>query len=261
MELLVTMVFLEESMQELREVPPLGHRVGNMFVWLWQMTGMSRRPYAAMKQRKDDDSPDDSSPPPSADGEGVPEFFHSNDTGHLTIKDIMNKDVILILVSFTIFQLANIAYTALYPIFAQAAQPIGRNLSPEEIGLSLAFAAVITIVFQVGVFGKLRDRLGNKTSFRVGLGGFFVAFLLTPWVGYKDTTNGVFSQGKVVLWIELGIVLIVKTVATVGGLTSALLLITNSARDHTVLGTLNGLAQTLSAAGRAVGQGEEQDND
>lgn len=28
--------------------------------------------------------------------------------------------------------------------------------------------------------------------------------------------------------------------------------ITNSARDHTVLGTLNGLAQTLSASGRAV---------
>lgn len=29
--------------------------------------------------------------------------------------------------------------------------------------------------------------------------------------------------------------------------------ITNSAPDHNVLGTLNGLAQTLSAAGRAVG--------
>lgn len=38
-----------------------------------------------------------------------------------------------------------------------------------------------------------------------------------------------------------------------GGLTSALLLITNSAPNHGVLGTLNGLAQTLSAAGRAAG--------
>jgi hypothetical protein len=48
-------------------------------------------------------------------------------------------------------------------------------------------------------------------------------------------------------------VLIIKTVAAVGGLTSALLLITNSAPSHAVLGTLNGLAQTLSAGGRAVG--------
>jgi hypothetical protein len=32
-----------------------------------------------------------------------------------------------------------------------------------------------------------------------------------------------------------------------------LLLITNSAPSHAVLGTLNGLAQTLSAGGRAVG--------
>ena len=47
--------------------------------------------------------------------------------------------------------------------------------------------------------------------------------------------------------------LLIKTVAAVGGLTSALLLITNSAPNHGVLGTLNGLAQTLSAAGRAAG--------
>jgi len=36
-------------------------------------------------------------------------------------------------------------------------------------------------------------------------------------------------------------------------LTSALLLITNSAPDSSVLGALNGLAQTLAAAGRAAG--------
>eukprot|EP00249_Psilotum_nudum_P033702 c51349_g1_i1 orf=2-226(+) len=73
-----------------------------------------------------------------------------------------------------------------------------------------------------------------------------------PWIGYKDGNYGGISTGPVWLWIELGIVLLVKTVAAVGGLTSALLLITNSAPNHTVLGALNGLAQTLSAAGRAV---------
>merc|ERR1711939_346491 len=52
---------------------------------------------------------------------------------------------------------------------------------------------------------------------------------------------------------EIGAVLLVKTVAAVGGLTSALLLITNSAPNHNVLGTLNGIAQSLSAAGRAAG--------
>jgi hypothetical protein len=36
-------------------------------------------------------------------------------------------------------------------------------------------------------------------------------------------------------------------------LTDHLVQVTNSAPNHSVLGTLNGLAQTLSAAGRAVG--------
>ncbi|KAG9621631.1 MFS general substrate transporter, partial [Aureobasidium melanogenum] len=132
----------------------------------------------------------------------------------------------------------------------------GRGLSPEEIGLSLGFAGLVTIVFQVGIFGKLREKVGNKMTYRVGLLGFVIAFLLMPWVGYRDGKDGSghdTQAGKVWLWIELGGVLIIKTVAAVGGLTSALLLITNSAPNHGVLGTLNGLAQTLSAAGRAAG--------
>ncbi|KAL9053088.1 MAG: hypothetical protein Q9162_005010 [Coniocarpon cinnabarinum] len=263
-ELIITMLFLRESLEELKDRAPLGKRVGNLFVWLWEMTGMSRRPRTKFRHRRAHSHSSKASRSavttpmsenPDSDVER-PEFFAAGDeTGNLQLSDVLNRDVLLILICFTIFQLANIAYSALYPIFAQARQPIGRQLSPEEIGLSLSFAAIITIVFQVGIFGKLRDRLGNKISFRVGLGGFIVAYMLTPWVGYKDGSGGVGNgaHGKLALWAELGVVLIVKTVATVGGLTSALLLITNSARDHTVLGTLNGLAQTLSAAGRAVG--------
>lgn len=88
----------------------------------------------------------------------------------------------------------------------------------------------------------------------MGLLGFVLAMFLMPFVGYKDSKAPMgLGSGKVWLWMELGFVLLVKTVASVGGLTSALLLITNSAGSHQVLGTLNGLAQSLSAAGRAVG--------
>merc|ERR1711981_1409432 len=121
----------------------------------------------------------------------------------------------------------------------------------EEVGLSLAFAGVVTIVFQVGIFSTIREKIGNRSSYRVSLAGFVLAFLVMPWVGYRDG-HGI-GQGKIWIWIELGIALVIKTVAAVGGLASALLLITNSAPSHGVLGKLNGLAQTLSAAGRAVG--------
>ncbi|KAK0868613.1 hypothetical protein LTS02_003454 [Friedmanniomyces endolithicus] len=172
-------------------------------------------------------------------------------------KRILNRDTLLLLATFFIFQLANISYNSLYPVFGQSPPPTGRSLTPEEIGLTLAFAGAISIIWQVGLFGRLREKMGNKMTYRVSLAGFVIAFVLMPFVGYKSGTgNGDGAptmKGKAWLWVELGVVLLIKTVAAVGGLTSALLLITNSAPSHAVLGTLNGLAQTLSAAGRAVG--------
>lgn len=271
-DLVLTMFFLEESLDEAKDMPPLGKRVGTLFTWIWQFTS-SRRPtylrrnrslksheqpqYGTISQNggvaEDDNSDNDSL-------SSAPTVFAtpSNDHSRLSMKEVLNRDTVLLLITFLIFQLANISFNSLYPIFAQAPPPTGRDLNPEEIGFSLAFAGVITILFQIGIFGRLREKAGNKATYRTGLAGFVVAFLLIPFVGYKNgsdrhNTSPTTTTGKVWLWIELGAVLIIKTVAAVGGLTSALLLITNSAPSHAVLGTLNGLAQTLSAGGRAVG--------
>ncbi|TKA68123.1 hypothetical protein B0A49_06740 [Cryomyces minteri] len=262
-DLVLTMIFLEESLEEAQDIPPLGKRVENLFTWLWRFTSST----SYIKKHGHHHSDGEANGDVIAGGEdedgnsdaesssSAPALFPSSHRAreNLTSSKVFNRDTILLLATFLIFQLSNISYNSLYPIFAQAAPPAGRNLSPKEIGLSLAFAGVVTIVFQVGMFGTIREKIGNKTAYRVGLAGFVVAFMLTPWVGYKDHGGMGVSQGKVWLWAELGFVLIVKTVAAVTSLTSALLLITNSAPNHSVLGTLNGLAQTLSAAGRAIG--------
>ena len=272
-DLILTMIFLEESLEVARSMPPLGKRVGSLFAWIWQFSSARKPTYLkrAKKGRKNTDYhpvPDGSHVDDtelSADedddeelAESLPSLLpHNSQQDHLSKGQVFTRDTILLLITFLIFQLANISYNSLYPIFGQANPPTGRALDPEEIGISLAFAGVVTILFQIGIFGRLREKIGNKITYRTGLAGFVIAFLLMPWVGYKDGTatgeNLAAKMGKVWLWVELGAVLIIKTVAAVGGLTSALLLITNSAPSHAVLGTLNGVAQTLSAAGRAVG--------
>lgn len=242
-DMTLTMIFLEESLEQARELAPLGKRVGNMFTWLWQFTSSSKPSYLRRQARKrranpqrqnaadvaDDASEgEDGSTEDESDEESTQLLPGITNHGQLSSKAVLNRDTILLLITFLIFQLSNISYNSLYPIFAQATPPTGRALSPEEIGLSLAFAGLITIVFQVGIYGKLRDRIGNKTAYRVGLAGFVVAFLLMPWVGYKDGKDGSGAEtqmGKILLWIELGVTLIVKTIAAVGGLTSALLLV------------------------------------
>lgn len=269
----LAIVFLEESLDEARDMPPLGKRIGTLFTWIWQFTS-SRRPtylrrgknaknqeqhnYGALSQNVDGAAEEDMSDDESIGS--APALFATSggDNNRLRLREVLNRDTVLLLITFLIFQLANISFNSLYPIFAQAPPPTGRDLKPEEIGFSLAFAGVITILFQIGIFGRLREKAGNKATYRAGLAGFVVAFLLIPFVGYKNGSsryakNPPTTVGKVWLWVELGAVLIIKTVAAVGGLTSALLLITNSAPSHAVLGTLNGLAQTLSAGGRAVG--------
>ncbi|KAF2098147.1 MFS general substrate transporter, partial [Rhizodiscina lignyota] len=257
-DFVLSMIFLEESLEEARELPPLGRRIGNLFSWLWQFTGFSTHP--SYLRRRGGKRRSGSGGHSSYDGEdgdassqiSAPELLPNTSGEGLTKSEVFNRDTVLLLVTYFIFQLANISYNSLYPIFGEAGAPTGRDLSTEEIGISLAFAGLITIVFQIGIYGRLREKIGNKTTYRVSLAVFVVAFLLMPWVGYKEEDGGP-NNGKVWLWLELGFVLILKTVASVGGLTSALLLITNSAPTHQVLGTLNGLAQTLSAAGRAVG--------
>ena len=240
-DLIVAMIFLDESLEEAKELPPLSKRIGSLFSWVWQFASSGRPSYLRSRGRNhphhnstsrrigdgalDEDDVEESDSD-TASQASMPIMFPHHTT-ELTSKQVLNRDTILLLSSYLIFQLSNISYNSLYPIFAQADPPTGRNLSPEEIGLSLAFAGIVTIVFQIGIFGKLREKMGNKTTYRVGLGGFVLAFLLMPWVGYKNSDNGdsSISSGKAWLWAELGFILLIKTVAAVGGLTSALLLV------------------------------------
>ena len=232
-DMILSMFFLEESLAEAQDLPPLGNRVANLFSWVWQFASSSRPSYL-----KSEDGPPllHNGAPAADDTDGedydeddqgfTPTFLPHNDT-ELSRKTVFCRDTLCILASFMIFQIANISYNSLYPIFGAALPPIGRDLSPEEIGVTIGFAGIVTIVFQVGLFGRLREKMGNRITYRVCMGAMVVAYLLTPWVGYKDADQGdaAISSGQKWLWVELGFVLLIRAVAAVGCLTSALLLV------------------------------------
>lgn len=240
LDLVLTGFFLEESLEEAKSLPPLKRRIGSLFSWMWQFIGGARHPtylrshHGRHSHPRTDGALDYDSDVDVSDHESetqsllsVPELLAH--TGHqLSRKEVLNRDTILLLGTYLVFQLSNISYNTLYPIFAQAPAPTGRELNPEEIGLSLSFAGIVTIVFQVGIFGRLKEKMGNRATYRAGLFLFFVSMIMMPFVQHK-TDAGLFGwgSGKIWLWIELGFVLLVKTVAAVGGLTSALLLVSN----------------------------------
>ncbi|UNI18420.1 hypothetical protein JDV02_004691 [Purpureocillium takamizusanense] len=169
-------------------------------------------------------------------------------------RDLLNRTTLTLLITYLVFQLSNISYNSLYPIFASSQPPTGRGLSPTLIGLSLSLAGVATIVFQAFLYQPLKSRIGSLGAYRLSLWGIALSMVLMPWVGYTDD-EPLFGVGSARGWLyaELGVVLILKNICAVGGLSSVMLLITNSAPSHASLGTLNGVAQTLSALGRSIG--------
>lgn len=244
LDLVLTAFFLEESLEEAKYLPPLKERVENLFSWLWQFTAGARSPtylrwhHWDSRHRVDGAADVNSDDESTEAGESetqslvsMPELFPHTDGPGLSSKEVLNRNTILLLSTYLIFQLSNISFNSLYPVFSSAAPPTGRGLSPEEIGLSLSFAGIVTIVFQVGIFGKLKEKMGNKATYRAGLFGFFLAMMMMPWVPYRDSP-ALFGWGSSIvwLWVEIGFVLFIKTIAAVGGLTSALLLVNNRSR-------------------------------
>ncbi|CAK7228641.1 hypothetical protein SBRCBS47491_006976 [Sporothrix bragantina] len=158
-------------------------------------------------------------------------------------KQLLHPKTVLLLSTYLVFQLANISFNSLYPIFSAAPLPTGRDLPPGMIGLLLSVAGAATIVFQVTLFQPLKRILGNLGTYRSALFGIAVSMLVMPWTG-----GSIMS-----MHFQVGAVLVFKNMCAVGGLSSVMLLINNAAPSRETLGTLNGIAQTLSAAGRSVG--------
>ncbi|PHH67940.1 hypothetical protein CDD82_980 [Ophiocordyceps australis] len=153
---------------------------------------------------------------------------------------------ILLLATYLVFQLSNISFNSLYPIFAAAPPPTGRGLDPQRIGLTLGLAGAAVIVFQAFVYQPLVARFGSLGTYRFSLLGLAVSMALMPWVAQLQNS-------RPLLYTELGLVLVLKNICAVAGLSSVMLLITNSCPSNASLGTLNGVAQTLSALGRSIG--------
>ncbi|RBA11764.1 hypothetical protein FPRO05_14246 [Fusarium proliferatum] len=153
------------------------------------------------------------------------------DPARSTCKDL-SRTTILILFTYRVFQLSNISFNSLYPIFAATPPPAGHDLLSSKIGMSLSIAGLANCIFQAFLSQALKVRLGNLGTCQISLLGLGISMLLMPWVGHANSKPSFgLGNGKMWLCIELGVVLILQN----------------------LLGSLNGMAQTLSALGRSFG--------
>lgn len=175
------------------------------------------------------------------------------------IRDVLTYQTTLNLVVYTLLALYSIAYDQLIPVFLHhPPQDIndpsvdlpfkfagGFGIDSRRIGAMFTFFAISSTLFQFLLFPPLARNLGVLNCLRIAFLVYPVIFFITPFVSLiPDPT------AKQVVMVLL---LVVRGLAGTFAFPTSTIMLTNSAASLQVLGTINGVATSVSAIGRASG--------
>lgn len=130
----------------------------------------------------------------------------------------------------------------------------GLALSPARIGIAVAVLGVIGISLQLFLYPKLSHKLGTVKSYRIFLALFPVTYTLTPFLSRVPSWNkppeGVSGP---FIWMAMTAVLFIQVLARTFALPCTTILVNNVSPHPSVLGTVHGIAQSVSSLTRTFG--------
>lgn len=121
----------------------------------------------------------------------------------------------------------------------------GFGLDSGTIGIIFMVFGGVSMVCQFTIFPWVTTKLGALVCFRACTFLFPIAYILTPYTVLLPTANL-----RIAAMIAT---LVLKALADVFAFPCNTIMLTNSAKSVQILGTLNGVATSLSAIGRAFG--------
>ena len=125
---------------------------------------------------------------------------------------------------------------------------------PSSIGTALAILGVIGISLQLLLYPKLSWKLGNVKSLRLSLLLFPITYFLAPFLALVPSSQSPPGQATgVLVWVCIALVLLIQVTARTFALPASAIIVNNSSPHPSVLGTLHGIAQSVSSATRTVG--------
>lgn len=122
------------------------------------------------------------------------------------------------------------------------------------VGLATSILGVLGMLLQLFMYPPVQARLGTLLSFRLFLLLFPFAYLLAPYLAVLPSSDPVpdASSGPF-LWIGIVLVLLLQVTARTFTLPATIILLNNCSPHPSVLGTIHGLGQSVSAAFRTIG--------
>lgn len=237
LSVVVLAIWFEETLEDREESPDWAEKFPWLHRFLKNNKKVSERPWTWPGGRDgdgvdDERSEQDESETQENTGLLRPQPDESDDDDTKSSSDVVawrqliNRTTVVLLATSLIFQLANSSFNSLYPVFASSKEPTGRNLHADVIGVALSVAGIFTILFQLFLFRPLKGRLGNVGTYRGALLGFAITMALMPFVGYVDSKPPFgLGNSRIWLYVELDIILVIKNICAVGGLSCVMLLV------------------------------------
>jgi MFS family permease len=130
----------------------------------------------------------------------------------------------------------------------------GLGMPPRDVGFAMAVLGVIGIAMQLFIYPLVNSRLGTVKSWRIFLYCFPIAYILVPFLSIVPSKSPPPAEKDgILVWISLCLVLFIQVTGRTFALPATTILVNNASPHPSVLGTMHGIAQSLSSAGRTVG--------
>ncbi|EFW17192.1 MFS transporter [Coccidioides posadasii str. Silveira] len=178
----------------------------------------------------------------------------------LTWAEILSPQSQLILLEYAALGLHSLAFDSVFPVFLnypveESGGHIGMKLpfkfargfgiDSQAIGILYTLNGIIGMIVQFFIFPYTANRYGVLYCLKITSLGFPLVYALIPFTALFPTDATRQIAAFILLCAKLGCVVFAFPCCTI--------LLTNSAPSVQVLGTLNGVATSVAAIGRAVG--------
>jgi hypothetical protein len=130
----------------------------------------------------------------------------------------------------------------------------GLNFSPSSLGISLSILGTVGLLLQLALYPWANGRFGLMRCFRLSLFLFPLAYFLAPYlVLLPSSAASPLQASGVWLWLGISLILTLQVSARTFALPASIILVNNASPHPSVLGTIHGVGQSVSAGFRTLG--------
>jgi len=190
-------------------------------------------------------------------------------TRRLPFSRIWTRNVIFTLISGAFFDFQLGAFANIWTLFLSTPRFLasesqanslpfsftgGLGMPAATVGVATSFLGIIGMILQIFLYPPVHARLGTLRSFRYFLLLFPFAYFFAPYLAVlPSSTAAPDAASGPFIWAGIIFVLLVQVTARTFTLPASIILLNNCSPHPSVLGTIHGIGQSVSAGFRTVG--------